>query len=102
MCDIRIEAGLSARAIAQAAGWQACSTSRSPACTRPGIGWEREAVRGAGHWRESLRDRAGTPGALAAASSTAMIAAGAATRKSRIPSGQYIADAAAAVILASP
>jgi len=31
-----------------------------------------------------------------------MIAAGAATRKSRIPSGQYIADAAAAVILASP
>ena len=31
-----------------------------------------------------------------------MIAAGAATRKSRIPSGPYLTGAAAAVILASP
>ncbi len=31
-----------------------------------------------------------------------MTAAGAATRKSLIPSGPYMADAAAAVILASP
>ena len=37
-----------------------------------------------------------------AASSAAMIAAGAATRKSRIPSGPCMTGAAAAVILASP
>ena len=42
------------------------------------------------------------PFVLAAASSAAMIAAGAATRKSRIPSGPYMTGAAAAVILASP
>jgi hypothetical protein len=41
------------------------------------------------------------PFVLAAASSAAMIAAGAATRKSRIPSGPYMTGAAA-VILASP
>ena len=38
----------------------------------------------------------------AAASSGPMIAAGAATRKSRIPSGPCMTGAAAAVILASP
>ena len=42
------------------------------------------------------------PFVLCAASSAAMIAAGAATRKSRIPSGPYMTGAAAAVILASP
>ncbi len=41
------------------------------------------------------------PFALAAASSAPMTAAGAATRKSRIPSGPYMTGAAA-VILASP
>jgi len=39
---------------------------------------------------------------LAAISGAAMIAAGAATRKSRIPFGPYMAGAAVAVILASP
>jgi hypothetical protein len=38
----------------------------------------------------------------AAASSSAMIAAGAGTRKSRIASSPYITGAAAAVILSSP
>ena len=42
------------------------------------------------------------PFVLAAASSAAMIAAGPAPRKSRIPSGPYMTGAAAAVILASP
>ena len=55
--------------------------------------------------RESLRDRARAPVrlpfVLAAANSAAMIAAGAATSNSRIPSGQYMTGAAA-VILASP
>ena len=41
------------------------------------------------------------PFVLAAASSAAMIAAGAATGKSRIPSGPCMAGTAAAVILAS-
>jgi prepilin signal peptidase PulO-like enzyme (type II secretory pathway) len=43
-----------------------------------------------------------SPFALAAVSGAAMIAAGAATRKSRIPFGPYMAGAAVAVILASP
>jgi hypothetical protein len=42
------------------------------------------------------------PFVLAAASSAAVIAAGAATRKSRIPSGPYMTGAAATVILAGP
>ena len=41
-------------------------------------------------------------GSLLAASSAAMIAADAATRKSSIPSGPYMTGAAAAVILARP
>ena len=52
--------------------------------------------------RESLRTGLVFPFVLAAVSSAAMIAAGAATRNSRIPSGAYMTGAAAAVVLASP
>jgi leader peptidase (prepilin peptidase) / N-methyltransferase len=75
----------------------------------PGLGWGevRPSGRGAGHvpgWPGARAFATGLvfPFVLAAASSAAMIAAGAATRKSRIPSGPYMTGAAAAVILASP
>ncbi len=79
------------------------------ACPYPrGLGWGdvRRSGRGAGHVPGWPGARAFGPGSfpfvLAAASSAAMIAAGAATRKSRIPSGAYMTGAAAAVVLASP
>jgi hypothetical protein len=79
-------------------------------CPYPrGLGWGdvRPSGQGAGHVPRLVGARAFATGlvfpfVLAAASSAAMIAAGAATRKSRIPSGPYMTGAAAAVILASP
>ena len=74
----------------------------------PGIGWGDVKLSGVlGMFLGWLGARAFVTGlvspfVLAAVSGAAMIAAGAATRKSRIPFGPYMVGAAAAVILASP
>jgi len=81
------------------------------ACQYPrGLGWGevRPSGRSAGAcspgWPGARAFATGLvfPFVLAAACGAAMIAAGAAPRKSRIPSGPCMTGAAAAVILASP